>query len=149
MLTVFSQAWQSWKSAKGIAFLAIVAFAVGLGAITAIYTIIDAVMLSRLPYAEGKRFVVLYSAHFSEPDLRGSSELADLIEYERRTASFDVFGAFRMDSSALIARGEPQRISSAAVMPSLVQNLGVSPSIGRWFSSTDEVVLSDVLWRRL
>ena len=65
MAAVFSQALRSWASARAIALLATIAFAVGIGSTTAIYTVVNAVMLTPLPYASGDRFVALYGARFS------------------------------------------------------------------------------------
>ena len=50
MLSAFSQAWASWKTAPGVALLAVVAFAVGIGSATAIFTVINGVLLRPLPY---------------------------------------------------------------------------------------------------
>ena len=55
----FSHAWRSWRSAKSIALLATIALAVGIGSATAIYTVVNAVMLKPLGYGDGHRFVML------------------------------------------------------------------------------------------
>jgi hypothetical protein len=73
MTGVFSQALRSWRSARAIAILAAIAFAVGIGSITAIYTVVNAVMLAPLPYAHGDRYVALYGARLSEPKQFSSS----------------------------------------------------------------------------
>jgi hypothetical protein len=65
MLPALSHAWQSWKSARAVAALAVIASAVGIGSATAIYTVVNGVMLRPLPYADGQRFVALYGAGFS------------------------------------------------------------------------------------
>jgi putative ABC transport system permease protein len=147
--SAFLHAWRSWKSAKAIALLAIVAFAVGIGSTTAIYTVVNTVMLDPLPYPNGERFVTLYGARFSEPGQRASNTFPDLQEYQRLTTSFDMFGWFRMSEFNLTAPGEPQHVSVAAVTPSLAHNLGVSPAVGRWFTDETGAVLSNALWRRL
>ena len=55
-------AWRSWRGAKGVALLAILAFTVGIGSATAIFTVINGVMLKPLPFPQGDRFVALYGA---------------------------------------------------------------------------------------
>ena len=149
MLSVLSQAWHSWKNAKGIALLAIPALAVGIGSTTAIYTVVNGVMLASLPYPHSDRFVVLYGGRFSEPDQVGASSAVDLVEYQQRTRSFDVFGWFRQYEFDLTSPGEPQHVDVVAVTPSLADNVGVEPLIGRWFSDAAGAVLSYDLWRHL
>ena len=156
MLSILSQAWQSWKAAKGIALLAIIALAVGIGSTTAIYTVIDAVMLKPLPYRDGDRFVALYGARSSEPKLKSSLTYAELLDYQARTHSFDVFGWFAPDDFNLSSPGEPQHLEGVAVTPTLAGNLGVNPVRGRWFRSPSNeptgayaAVISNSLWHRL
>ena len=67
MLSAFSQAWALWKTAPGVALLAVVAFAIGIGSATAIFTVINGVLLRPLPYPDGERFVSLYGASTSDP----------------------------------------------------------------------------------
>jgi putative ABC transport system permease protein len=59
VLSAFSQAWASWKTAPGVALLAIVAFGVGIGSATAIFTVVSGVLLRPLPYPSSERFVSL------------------------------------------------------------------------------------------
>ena len=149
MPTAVSHAWHSWKSAKAVALFAIVALAVGIGSTTAIYTVVHGVMLAPLPYANGDRFVAVYGARFSEPGQYSAHSWPDLLEYQRRTSSFDVFGWFRFGFFNLSFQGEPHHVTGAAVTPSLARGLGVSPIIGQWFTDDAGVVISNRLWRRL
>ncbi|HMF95514.1 MAG TPA: ABC transporter permease [Vicinamibacterales bacterium] len=149
MTLALSQAVRSWASAKTIALLASVAFAVGIASTTAIYTVVHAVLLAPLPYANGERFVALYGARFSEPKQFSSNSLPDLIEYQRRTTSFDAFGWFRLGEANFTAPGEPQHVGAVAVTPTLAHNLGVTPLVGRWFGDETGAVISNRLWRRL
>jgi len=146
---VILSAWRSWSNSRGVALLAVIAFAIGIGSATAIFTVINGVMLRPLPYPEGERFVALYGARVTEPGQYSSHNFKDLIEYQRRTTSFDVFGWFTTRDFNLTLAGEPQYVSGAAVTPSLAQNLGVNPILGRWFSDETGVVISSSLWKRL
>lgn len=158
MLSLLSQAWRSWKSAKAVAVLAIVALAVGIGSTTAIYTVVNAVLLKPLPYKQGDRFVALYGgtlpgATFGAPAEFTSSTYADMLAYQHRTHSFDAFGWFKLSDFNLTSPGQPQHISGIEVTPTLVRNLGVNPTIGRWFTANSNelytAVISNALWRRL
>jgi predicted permease len=145
---ILAHVWRSWKNAKGVALLAVVAFAVGIGAATAIFTVINVVMLKPLPYPEGDRFVALYGARTNEPGRYSSSNVPDLLEYQARTTSFDVFGWFRLGNFNLTAPGEPQYLSGASIAPSLARNLG-PPRLGQWFTDARGAVISSSLWTRL
>ena len=59
---------QAWRNDKAVAFLAAAAFATGIGAATAIYTVVNAVMLKPLPYGDGERFVAIFSAAINDPE---------------------------------------------------------------------------------
>ena len=118
MLSAFSQAWASWKTAPGVALLAVVAFAIGIGSATAIFTVINGVMLRPLPYPDGERFVLVYGTNTTAPDTMLAMSLPELRDYQQQTTSFDAFGWFRVPSQyQLTAPGEPQLVPGTAVTP--------------------------------
>ncbi len=143
------QAWRSWKSGKAVALVAALALAVGIGSTTAIYTVVNAVMLKPLPYPEGERWVAVYRGTFSEPGQFGGSRFPDLQQFQRRIHSFDVFGWFRPEDFNLTSPGQPQHIGGTAVTPSLAHHIGVNPMMGRWFQDDAGAVISYALWKRL
>ena len=61
------QAWRAWQGSRGVALLAAVALAVGIGSTTAIYSVVNAVMLKPLPYPDGGRFVALFGGSDTDP----------------------------------------------------------------------------------
>ena len=148
MLSAFSQAWASWKTAPGVAALAVVAFAVGIGSATAIFTVVNGVLLRPLPYPSSERFVALSGARTTEPGIFYSMSVPELHEYQQQTTSFDAFGWFRRGRYQLTAPGEPQFVPGAAVTPALARQLG-PPLLGQWFTDGSSAVLSSALWRRL
>jgi putative ABC transport system permease protein len=143
------QAWRSWRNAKGVAFLAAAAFAAGIGAATAIYSVVNAVMLKPLPYRDGGRFVVILSQAVNDPEHYGSISFRDAQTYQERTRVFDAFGWFRYSGKNLIFAGEPHHVEGVAVTPPLARQLGVDPILGQWFQDETGVVISAQLWRRL
>ena len=155
MLSIVFAAWRSWRNAKGVALLATLALAAGIGSTTAIYTVVHAVLLKPLPYRDGERFAALYAASLSEPGV-SSMNYPDVLTYHQRTHSFDVFGWFRFNQFNLTSPGQPQHINGVEVTPALVCKLGVNPTIGRWFcdpshegSGYSAAVLSNGLWKRM
>ncbi len=157
MFTILSQSWRSWRSAKGLALLAVMALAVGIGCATAIFTVVNAVLLAPLPYTEGDRWVILFggSTLINGTEQGGISGLsiADLEDYQQRSHSFDVFGWYLIFSDFnLTSPGEPQHIQGVEVTPSLIDNVGVNPTRGRLFRNSDGpnvAVVSSRLWKRL
>jgi predicted permease len=128
--------------------LAVVAFAVGIGSATAIFTVVNGVLLRPLPYPEAERFVLLSGARTTEPEILWAMSVPELLAYQQQTTSFDAFGWFRRGQYQLTAPGEPQSVPGAAVTPALAQQLG-APLLGQWFADDRSAVLSSALWRRL
>ena len=148
MLSAFSQAWASWKSAPGVALLAVVAFAVGIGAATTIFTVVNGALLRPLPYPDGERFVSLYGVNTTNPGPMMTMSVPELQDYQQQTTSFDAFGWFSAARFRMTALGEPQFVPGARVTPALARQLGV-PRLGQWFVDDTSAVISTSLWRRL
>jgi predicted permease len=146
--SAFSQAWASWKSAPGVALLAVVAFTVGIGAATAIFTVINGVLLRPLPYPHGERFVSLYGVNTTNPGPAMMMSVPEVQDYQRQTTSFDALGWCRPGRFRMTAPGEPRFVPGAAVTPALARELG-SPLLGQWFADDTSAVISSSLWRRL
>jgi putative ABC transport system permease protein len=148
MVSALSQAWASWKRAPGVAVLAVAAFALGIGSATAIFTVINGVLLRPLPYPNSERFVALSGARTTQPGISMAMSVPELHDYEQQTTSFDVFGWFRGTQFHMTAPGEPQFVRGVAVTSALARQLG-SPLVGQWFADDTSAVLSSALWRRL
>ena len=155
MLSQVAQAFRSWKNAQGVALLAVAALGVGIGSATAIYTIVDGVLLRPLPFAHAERYVALFAAQKGVEGWSGNSWL-NLLEYQRRTTSFDSFGIYQPREFTLTAPGLPRHISAVEVTPTFIRNLGVPPLRGRWFQEAEReegnlklAVISSGLWRSL
>jgi len=148
VLSAFSQAWASWKTTPGVALLAVVAFAVGIGAATTIFTVVNGVLLRPLPYADGERFVSLYGADTTNPGRTMLMSVPELQDYQQQTTSFDAFGWLRTGRYLLAAPGGTEFVAGAAVTPALARELG-PPLLGQWFSDDTSAVVSSSFWRRL
>ena len=146
---ILAHARRSWQGAKGVALLAATALALGIGSTTAIYSVVNGVMLKPLPYADGERFVAVYGAAFNDPERIASLSMKDAVIFSERTQVFDAFGFFRGAGKNLVYAGAPYHVNGVAVTPSLAHNLGVAPALGRWFEGMTDVVISSALWRRL
>jgi putative ABC transport system permease protein len=138
--------------------VAVAALAAGIGSATAVYTVVDAVLLKPVPWRHSERFVTLFSAqlHNTSNFQWSSTSLLDLQEYRQRTHSFDAFGVFLPREFSLTAPGAPQHLTAVEVTPSLALSLGVAPVVGRWFREAANeqgnvhlAVISSALWSRL
>jgi len=148
MRLALSHAWAAWRTAPGVALLAVVAFAIGIGGATAVFTVINGVLLRPLPYPSSERFVALSGARTTEPGTFYAMSVPELHDYQQQTTSFDAFGWFRVARFNLTAPGDPQFVRGAAVTPTLASQLG-SPLLGQWFADDTSAVLSTALWQRL
>src|SRR5262245_34691324 len=128
--------------------LAVAAFAVGIGGATAIFTVINGVLLRPLPYPDGERFVSLYGVDTTRPGTTLTMSVPELQDYQQQTTSFDAFGWFRVGRFRMTAPGEPRFVPGAAVTPALARELG-APHLGQWFTDDASAVISTSLWRRL
>ena len=130
---------------------AIVTLALGIGANTALFTVINAVLLRPLPYPDSKEIVMLYGR---SPD--GSTESlspADFLDNRRQSKSFEQLAGFREISFNITGGMQPQRVAGAVVTPNLFETLKVSAEVGRAFSPFDKTgiplaVLSYSLWQK-
>ena len=135
----------------GFSLLGILTLALGIGATTAIFTVVDSVLLRPLPYADPDRLVVaLHGADASAP-----VSPADFLDYRREAHGFDGLAAAQAWSVTLGGGDRPERVAALRVSADLLDLLGVPPSIGRTFVAGEDrpgrdhvVVLSHGLWQR-
>ena len=139
----------------GFSAVAVLTLALGVGANTAIFSIVNAVLLRSLPYRDPDRLVRIY---FNEPglglrDVRFSKpELDDLLT---RSGVFEDATPVFTGSENLIGAGQPERVEGVNTSFSYFSMLGVIPQVGRLYGPQDfvpgfaaEAVISDGLWRR-
>src|ERR1041385_4110140 len=136
--------------------IAIVTLALGIGANTAIFSVVDAVLLRPLPYPAADRLVFLWSTMNSQGVPTSGSALPDYQAWRDQNKVFDGLGGFYYGDFNLSTSGEaPERIQGAYITTNLFQVLQVSPAIGRLFTPEEGqfgrhrvVLLSDKLWQR-
>jgi putative ABC transport system permease protein len=153
VLSLLIRSWRSWAKAKSIAGLAILALAVGIGCATAVFTVVNSVLLNPLPYRDSSRWVALFGGSTLEPTRYSALNLAELKDYQQRTHSFDVFGWYKISGDFnLNSSGVAEHIAGAEVTPSLLEGVGVHPLAGRLFRDSDGprvALISSRLWRQL
>jgi putative ABC transport system permease protein len=135
----------------GFALVAVTTLALGIGANTSIFSVVDAALIRPLPYPTADRVVRLYSPSFKGPS---SVSPPDFVDWRADNTVFDEMGAYSEGSYALTGNGVAEELDAAGVTQDFFQVLRRTPELGRTFTADDEVpgvrvvVLSDGLWRR-
>src|SRR5262245_3076283 len=137
----------------GFAAVAALTLALGIGANTAIFSVVNAVLLRPLPYAEPERLVTLAYYHA----MSGFEVVhePDFLEWREQGKAFEKVAAYTYRTVDLSGSGEAERLNAALVSADLFSTLGVGPALGRVFTSDEDrvggapvVILSHALWRR-
>jgi putative ABC transport system permease protein len=133
--------------------IAVLTLALGIGANTAIFSVIDAALLRPLPYPDAERVVVLYQ--LDQDKQTDNPSPADFLEFQRQSKSFEHLAAYRGLPANLSANGQPERVQSAIVTSGFFAALGVPALHGRTIlpeldppGRTSVAVLSYGLWQR-
>jgi len=149
----FRYAARSLRKSPGLTAAAILTLALGIGANTAIFTVLEGVVLAPLPYSNPDRLVVValynrtlkYATRLSYPDF---------LDWQRNSRSFDDIAAFRDQGFDLSSPGVPEHLDGEEVSSEFFRTLGVNPALGRELSPEEDrtggppaVVISDRLWR--
>jgi predicted permease len=148
---VLAHSWRSWKSARSVALLVVLALTIGIGSVTTVYTVVDSLLLKPIPYAHGERFVSLLGGDVTDPNGMSGVSLVDAERYEKKIRALDVFGCLQFADYNLTSPGSPMHLRGAEVNPALANGLGVAPERGQWFRNPTETstVISHGLWQRL
>jgi putative ABC transport system permease protein len=131
---------------------AVIAMALGIGAVTAVFSIVDGVLLRPLPYREPERLMTLWE---TEPDVRWApATIQDFLAWRQQTSVFTDLIAYGAMTLTLTTAKEPERVRACRVSPELFRMLGVSALRGRGLQPGDSnpnsepvAVISERLWR--
>ena len=141
------------RNSPGFTIVVVATLALGIGANTAIFSVVNGVLLNPLPYWEPDQLVAIYSAT-SEGD-RGISSYPNFLDWARDNRSFSALAAYRPDSFNLAGMGEPEHVPADMVSASFFPLLGVQPILGRTFLPNEDqlgsapvVLISDGFWKR-
>ena len=110
-------------------FFAVSALALGIGAGTAVFSIVDAVLIRPLPYSRPERLVTIWE---TEPEVHWApATLQDFLAWKRQNSVFADLSAYDMTVLTLNGVHNPQRLLTARVSPELFRMLGIPPLMGR------------------
>jgi len=140
----------------GFSLAFILTLGLGIGANTAIFSVINGVLLRPLPYPEADRIM-----HLRQPQVTAGVEdtgfsFAEVADYRRQATTIDQFIEFGDWTFNVLGRGEPHRATGGLVTPNFFQLIGARPRLGRMLQPSDEgkaaqpvAVLTDGYWQRM
>ena len=122
----------------GFALLAVLTLGLGIGANTAIFSVINGVLLKPLPYDNGHRLVLVQQSAPLANQTNFGVSIKELYEYREQLTSFEGLVEFHQMFFDLLRRGDPDRVATGVVSPNFFDVLGVRPLIGRTFVPSDD-----------
>ena len=147
------------RKSPAFTVVALAALALGLGAATAIFSVVDAILLKPLPFPNANRLLVIWEKNPAQNESRLLVAAGNFLEWRRQARTLEAAGAFQ-DLHVTLTDGpdgpiEAEELPAQRVSSELFPLLGIQPSLGRLFRPDEEqpgradaVLLSDNLWRR-
>jgi predicted permease len=142
---------------SGFSGIAVLTLALGIGASTAVFSLVNAILLKPLPYPNQERVLMIWNTPPAGVNLGFDEMQWGRVEYlflEQRAKTFEAFAAFKSDSFNLTGAGDPARLDGIRAASEFFSALGVGPVLGRTFTADEdregydhEVILSYPLWR--
>ncbi|MGH7523674.1 MAG: ABC transporter permease, partial [Gemmatimonadales bacterium] len=129
--------------------------ALGIGANTAIFSVVKSVLLAPLPYAAPDRLMMVWETKPSIGRDHNVVNPQNYLDWQQRNTTFAALGLYTWQTLTLTGDGQPENVMGRAVTPNVLDILGVHPALGRNFTPTEgnpdaplTIILSDGLWRR-
>ena len=148
-------AFRSLLKRPGFAAITVLTLALGIGANTAIFSVIYSVLIKTLPFYRADRIVLLWGHDRAEDDPRSQVSHTDVVDFRSQTTLFDSISTFNNWNPLISGSGEPARISGALVGDDFFKVMGTQPLLGRAFLPEEQedgkdqvVVLSYELWQK-
>lgn len=138
-----------------LTIIAIITLAIGIGANSAIFSVVNALLIKPLPFPELERIVAIWETQPSRGVVRNEASMANFLDWRAQNQTFEQMGLYRWWSTNLTGLETPERIQGFLVTGNFLDVLGVKPALGRGFAADedqpgkDEVaILTHGLWQR-
>ena len=155
MLNDLRFAVRSLLKRPGFTLVVIITLALGIGANTAIFSVVNAVLLSPLPYKEPERLVAVWAKSTNRNLTNQPVSYLNYTDWKEQTQAFEQLAAIRAESLNLTGQGEPERINGVRITVNILSTLGVTPELGRDFlpeegqpEKASAALVSYGLWQR-
>ncbi len=137
----------------GFATVTVVTLALGIGANTAIFSVVNAVLLNPLPFRDANRIVSMFEE--TQNFAKGSISYPNFLDWQRDNRSFEAMAAYRGTDGSITGVGQPENVRAQRVSANFFPILGVNPILGRNFTSEEDrrgasptALISEGLWKR-
>lgn len=130
-------ALRALRRRPGFAAVAVLTLTLGIGTSTAVFSVVDAVVLRPLPYPDPDRLVAMWTGFDNQGDTRFGTSLAESFDYAEETRAFDAMGGFVFDDAALTGLGPARRIPVVLTWGDLYAVTGIRARLGRLPDATD------------
>jgi len=154
MLQDLLYAWRTLRKSPGFTSVAVLTLALGIGASTAMFSVINAILLRPMPYAQPEQLVRLWEDSTNAGFPQNTPAPANYFDWKAQAKSYSHMAAFRRQSLTLASNGEPTRLEAMQTDADLFPLLGVQPFLGRTFQPSEDnagapltVVLNHSFWR--
>ena len=146
---------RSLAKRPGSTLVALITLALGIGVNTAIFSVVDSILLRPLPLKDPERIVSIWEQGLAFGVNQNEVAPANFFDLRNQTQMFEGIGAHGTQDINLTGDGEPERLTGELVSANVLSLLGVEPALGRTFLANEDqpgqervVVLSDALWQR-
>jgi putative ABC transport system permease protein len=142
------------RSAPGFTAVAALTLALGIGANTAIFSVVNTVLLKPLAYRDPEQLVFVWERNIAIGKDRDFVAPPNYLDWQAQRAVFDALGAYRFGGFAMTGIGEPESVTAIFLSSSMFRVLGVEPLVGRTYTAEEEkkrdrvVVLRHEFWQR-
>ncbi len=133
------------RKSPGYAVVALLALALGIGANTALFSVVYGVLLKPLPYAQGKELVVLHQEFPKANAMNVGFSVKELNDYREQAKSLAQIEEYHQMSFILLDGQEPDEVRTGVVSAHFFDLLGIKPYLGRFFTSADDVPGADAV----
>jgi putative ABC transport system permease protein len=153
LVTDARHAIRSLRVNRGFSAVAILTLALGIGACTTVFSIVNALLLGSLPYPHPEQLVLLWESEANNRDRRFIVAQPTYEDWRRDTRSFSSLGIWEYRTFNVASAQEPEQVRGVRATTSLFTVLGIPPALGRVFTEEEEkpghrvVVISDGVWR--
>src|SRR5262245_20846159 len=130
---------RSLTKSRGTSTIAPACLALGIGANTAIFSVVRTVLLESLPYRDASRIVRIYETGiFNGKRGLGSVSVPNFLDWRAQNDAFEAIAAYSSNSADLVGNGQPERVRSVNTSANLFAILGNNPELGRTFGLDDD-----------